>query len=222
MDRIKTLEDLERFVEEYGFLPYYGNDKQSLFTLSSLTDNEWHDGSSSDPWLWRMKIAQKGEQAYGKFFRNKTGFASRACIPAFLAVRRENRSFDELYAEGLVSRRAKQVWDCFEFRSTWTFQELKSQSGFAGQRAEFDAALSELQGLFFLCISGQSRRINQKGEPYGWPNNDFTRMDALFPIDADEQMERDEAEAYLKDCVRRIGSFPDKAVQRLLYAGGIR
>ena len=222
MGRIQTLADLEQVIEEYGFLPYAGSEKESLFTLNGLTDNPWFDGSETDPWGWRVEIARKGKQAYGKFFNHKAGFVSSACIPAFIAARRDNRSVAELYQDGLVSRRARQVWDCFEQRVEWTFQDLKHQAGFAGQSKEFEAALTELQGLFFLCISGQSRRMNKKGEPYGWPNNDFGRMDVLFPTPEGEEMEREEGEEYLMDCIRSVGNFPEKAARKLIRAGGIR
>lgn len=221
MKRIQTLSDLEKVVEEYGFLPYKGNEKESLFSLSGLTDNVWFDGSETDPWGWRVEIAEKKNQAYGKFFKNKTGFVSRTCIPAFIAVRRNNRNAAELYRDGQLSRRARQVWDCFEQCAEWTFQELKHQAGFDGQSREFEAALTELQGLFLLCVCGQSRRINRQGEPYGWPNNDFGRIDALFPIPKGEEMECGEGEEYLMDCIRSVGDFPEKAARRLIRAGGV-
>ncbi len=222
MQPIRTLEQLEQAIDRIGFLPYAGSEKQSLFTLESMTDNVWFDGSETDPWVWRAEIAKKGAQAYGKFFHRRAGFVSRRCIPAFIAVRRDSRSFDELYEDGLVSRGARQVWNCFEQRVEWTFQDLKRESGFSGQSREFEAAMAELQGLLFVCISGQSRRISRSGEPYGWPNNDFGRMDVLFPSPQDGQMEPEQAERILLDCVRAMGAFPEKAALRLLRAGGLR
>lgn len=53
VEKIQTLEDLERAVERIGFLPYSGNRRELLFTLEERTDNAWHDDSPSDPWLWR-------------------------------------------------------------------------------------------------------------------------------------------------------------------------
>lgn len=222
MQPIRTLAQLEQAIEDIGFLPYAGDEKRSLFTLSAMTDNAWFDGSDADPWVWRAEIAKKGAQAYGKFFQHKAGFVSRRCIPAFIAVRRDNRSLDELYADGVVSRGALQVWRCFEQRVEWTFQDLKRESGFSGQSRAFEAAVTELQGLFFVCISGQSQRISRAGEPYGWPNNDFGRMDVLFPTPEGGEMEPEEAEAYLLDCIRTVGDFPEKTALRLLRSGGVR
>ena len=222
MERIRTLAQLEQAVERIGFLPYAGDEKRSLFTLGSMTDNAWFDGSDTDAWGWRTEIAKKGDQAYGKFFCGKAGFVARRCIPAFIAVRRENRSLTELYADGVVSRGALQVWRCFEQRVEWTFQDLKREAGFLGQSRAFEAAVTELQGLFFVCITGQTQRISRAGEPYGWPNNDFGRMDVLFPTPEGGEMEPDEAEAYLLDCIRTVGDFPEKAAMRLLRSGGVR
>jgi len=214
MERIRTLEQLEETIERIGFLPYAGDEKKSLFTLESMTDNHWFTGLEDDPWEWRRVIAQKGQQAYGKFFAGKAGFVSHACIPAFIAARRDNRSLNEMYMDGLVSREAKRVWDLFDMRVEWTHQDLTRESGLKGR--EFEAAVTELQGLFFLCVPGQSRRINKKGEPYGWPCNDFGRMDVLFPVEEDDVMEREEGIEYLTDCVRGVGAFDEKAVRRLI------
>ena len=214
MERIRTLAQLEEAIERIGFMPYAGDEKKSLFTLESMTDNAWFTGLEDDPWEWRRRIAEKGEQAYGKFFGGKAGFVSRACIPAFIAARRDNRSFYEMYSDGLISRDAKRVWDCFDLRVEWTHQELKRETGLGGR--EFESAVTELQGLFFLCVPGQSRRINKKGEPYGWFCNDFARMDVLFPVEEDDVMEQEEGIEYLKDCIRSVGEFEEKAVRRLI------
>lgn len=220
-EKIQTLEDLERAVERIGFLPYSGNRRELLFTLEERTDNAWHDDSPSDPWLWRSQVAAGGCLAYGKFFLKRSGFVAPRCLPAFVALRRENRTFSDLYARGLVSRGAKRVYDCFADRAEWTLPALKSEAGFAGASREFEAALTELQGLFFLCISGQTRRVGRTGEPYGWPNNDFCRLEARFPEALAAPMRTVEAEEYLLDCVQRTGAFPLRAVRRLLCGGGI-
>lgn len=220
-EKIQTLEDLERAVERIGFLPYSGNRRELLFTLEERTDNAWHDDSPSDPWLWRSQVAAGGRLAYGKFFLKRSGFVAPRCLPAFVALRRENRTFSDLYARGLVSRGAKRVYDCFADRAEWTLPALKSEAGFAGASREFEAALTELQGLFFLCISGQTRRVGRTGEPYGWPNNDFCRLEARFPEALAAPMRTVEAEEFLLDCVQRAGDFPLRAVRRLLCGGGI-
>lgn len=221
VEKIQTLEDLERAVERIGFLPYSGNRRELLFTLEERTDNAWHDDSPSDPWLWRSQVAAGGRLAYGKFFLKRSGFVAPRCLPAFVALRRENRTFSDLYARGLVSRGAKRVYDCFADRAEWTLPALKSEAGFAGASREFEAALTELQGLFFLCISGQTRRVGRTGEPYGWPNNDFCRLEARFPEALAAPMRTVEAEEFLLDCVQRAGDFPLRAVRRLLCGGGI-
>ena len=221
VEKIQTLEDLEHAVERIGFLPYSGNRRELLFTLEERTDNAWHDDSPSDPWLWRSQVAAGGRLAYGKFFLKRSGFVAPRCLPAFVALRRENRTFSDLYARGLVSRGAKRVYDCFADRAEWTLPALKSEAGFAGASREFEAALTELQGLFFLCISGQTRRVGRTGEPYGWPNNDFCRLEARFPEALAAPMRTVEAEEFLLDCVQRAGDFPLRAVRRLLCGGGI-
>lgn len=222
MERIRTLQDLENAIEELGFLPYSGNTSQMLFSLDDMTDNVWFDGSQSDPWQWRQCIASAGRQAYGKFFLKKSGFVAPRFLPAFIAVRRDNRSCAELYEEGLVSRPAKRVYDCFDEQREWTYQELKREAGYGnGASREFESALVELQMLFFLCISGQSWRINREGVPYGWPCNDFSRLDARFPEAAQSVLSREEGEEELLRALDRIGDFPKTRALRLLRGGSV-
>lgn len=223
MARIDTYDDLTEVVEEYGFLPFSGDTKKSLFTLGNLTDNQWHtDDEGTDPWKWRMRAASEGKTAYGKFFHKKSGFIAPRCIPAFIAVRRDNKSFAELYEEGLVSRKAKQVFDCFDWRIDWTFQQLRMEAGFGtGASRDFEAAMVELQMLFLINISGQSQRINKMGQPYGWASNDFGLLEAAFPVDDDERMQRDQGEQYLLDCIRKVGDFPEKMALSLLRSGSV-
>ena len=129
-EKIQTLEDLERAVERIGFLPYSGNRRELLLTLEERTDNAWHDDSPSDPWLWRSQVAAGGRLAYGKFFLKRSGFVAPRCLPAFVALRRENRTFSDLYARGLVSRGAKRVYDCFADRAEWTSPRSRARRAF--------------------------------------------------------------------------------------------
>ncbi|WP_455644320.1 AlkZ-related protein [Paenibacillus lactis] len=51
-----------------AFIPDYPS-------LTAAADhNDWHSGSGTDPWLWRIRIVQEGVAAYGKFFSDKACF----------------------------------------------------------------------------------------------------------------------------------------------------
>ena len=86
MEVILTKQDLEAFVNRVGFLPSSG--ERAPFSLEKLCPNLWHTDQASDPWRWRMEIAQEGNIAYGKFFHSLSGYIAADCLPAFIALRR--------------------------------------------------------------------------------------------------------------------------------------
>ena len=42
MAKINTYEEFEREVQHIGFLPYFGLDEKTLFSLEAMTDNAWY------------------------------------------------------------------------------------------------------------------------------------------------------------------------------------
>lgn len=220
MAKINTYEEFEREVQHIGFLPYFGLDDKTLFSLEAMTDNAWYDNAPDDPWRWRVRAAEEGKMAYGTFFLKKKGFIWQEMLPAMIAVRRENRIFEELYDDGLISRPAARVWKCFELFPEWAQTDLKREAGFGkGENSAFGSALTELQMKMLICISGQTQRINRKGEPYGWPQNLFCRIDARFPQVEEKELTPEEGLHALLGCIARAGDFPEKAALRLIGAG---
>ena len=49
MAKINTYEEFEREVQHIGFLPYFGLDDKTLFSLEAMTDNAWYDDAPDDP-----------------------------------------------------------------------------------------------------------------------------------------------------------------------------
>ncbi len=213
---IETAQQMMDEIERIGFLPYCGSKKGLLFTLEKRTQNPWFTGRDNDPWEWRHVAAQSEKAAYGKFFLGSTGFVAKENIPAFIALRRHNKSARELFSEGLLSRRAKTIYDCFDLFPFLDAVELKERSGL--EKGDFDAGLTELQMLFLLCISGYTRKKNKKGEPYGWSINEYARMETVF---GDERMEEEEAVSTLLACGKRAGEFTDKEIMKLVKTGSV-
>lgn len=113
------------------------------------------------------------------------------------------------------------MYDCFADRAEWTLPALKSEAGFAGASREFEAALTELQGLFFLCISGQDAPRRPDGGALRLAQQRLLPPGGALSRGAGRAMRTVEAEEYLLDCVQRAGDFPLRAVRRLLCGGGI-
>lgn len=213
---IETAESMMNEIARIGFMPYLGSKKGLLFTLEKRTQNNWFTGEKSDPWEWRHVAAESDTVAYGKFFLCSSGFVAKENVPAFIALRRQNRSAQELFSQGLLSRRAMAVYDCFDLFPFQDAVELRERSGL--EKYDFEAALSELQALFLLCISGYTYKKNKKGESYGWSINVYARIETLF---GDAEMDEEEATERLCACGRRAGDFTEKEILKLVKTGGV-
>jgi len=136
----------------------------------------WHTGDpETDPWEWRMRVLEeRSDIAYAKVFSRKAGYITKAWYPYFLAARRENAPFDELYADGKLSHDAKRVYDVLRAGLPLPSHELKVLSGFGSDdKSHFDKALTDLQMDLFITVCGRSCKKNKMGEEYGWESAVF-------------------------------------------------
>ena len=89
-NRIKSAEELERYVQEIGFLPLFRNEIPGFSAEERTASEDWWTGDADiDPWEWRKVIAARGNVAYGKFFDKKAGFISKEWFPVFANFRRD-------------------------------------------------------------------------------------------------------------------------------------
>lgn len=179
--KISTIEELERFVEEIGFLPFLSSMIPG-FSLKEMTEEEfWWTGMENDPWEWRKTIASEGKLAYGKLFSKNAGFVSRAFYPEFACFRRDGYDFDTLYECGMAStnelRIMEAVWHAERPLASY---ELKKASGVV---KGFEGALTNLQMKTYLTVCGFVRKQSKMGEEYGWPVALYTTPERLFGED---------------------------------------
>ena len=131
----------------------------------------WHTGDpETDPWEWRVRVLnERDDIAYAKCFFKKSGFITREFYPYFLALRRGGREFEDEYADGLISYYAKRIYGVISEYGQLPLHEIKTLGGFGrDEKSKFDSALTELQMRLYLTICGTRRRVNSKGEEYGW------------------------------------------------------
>ena len=177
--RIRSLQELEDWVEEVGFLPLFADEVEGFSAEEHVSPDYWWTGvQSEDPWEWRELIAARRRVAYGKFFGGRAGFISQAWLPCFANARRDGYDFDARWEDGLASAREKRVMDLLTDRDgdgdvLWKTEEilsteLKKQAGFGkGGAKNFPGIITGLQMQTYLVIAGFRRRLNKKGEAYG-------------------------------------------------------
>lgn len=150
------------------------------------TPVRWHTGDpETDPWEWRMRVLdERCDIAYAKLFMGKGGFITRKWAPSFLAARRENADFEDLYQDGLISSFAKRIYLVVREHGALPLESIKHFAGFSQQdKSKFDRALVELQMRLFLTMCGRQTKISRGGQAYGWSSTVFCTTESFWGQD---------------------------------------
>ncbi len=208
---VYTYDEMKVYIGEIGFLPL-SNLVPGYPSLASLTNpGSWHtDSPETDPWLWRVRLADERVVAYGKFVKKKPVFVTVDLFPYVRSVLADSRPVAKRYQDGLVSRTAYTVFQAIEAHGTIDARELRTIVGMRDkeQKAPFEKAVEELQSSLDIVITGSASRSNDQGEPVGWKSMCFQPtgmwMD-LGGIDS-QWYERDTAKVHLLQHFERISS----------------
>jgi len=185
--RFRTADDVVERIHEVGFLPLFATAIPG-FSVEEHTVawDWWSDDPKSDPWAWRMTIAERNDIAYGKFFDRKAGFISLAWFPLFANYRRDGYDYEGLYEDGKMNNRARRILDTLEVDENAVGLEM--MSGELRKKAAvekgFDNVLIDLQMQTFLLISGFQQKRNKRGAAYGWHLPSFMTPETKWGYDA--------------------------------------
>jgi hypothetical protein len=152
---IQNYDDFCRELLAAGF-SQFGGSKDGVVHLiqygwgCELADSaiEWHAGNpDTDPWEWRMRVLdERNDIAYSKVFFRKAGFITKEWYPYFLAARRKGLTFAETYADGVISREAKRIYEVQSEGIPVPLHALKQLAGFGKEdKSKFERGLVELQ-----------------------------------------------------------------------------
>lgn len=219
---IRSPEELEQMVEECGFLPYF-KCRIDGFSVEEYCDPSgwWSGDPQHDPWEWRSIVAERGRVAYGKLFENKAGFVSKKWYPVLAAYRRDGYDFDSRWDDGLATRREKMIMDVLEGGESIPAFQLKGLAGFGGDGEKgYESILTRLMMRTYVTVRGFRRRLNKRGEEYGWPVSVYSTPEALFgreTVTAAYHLDAQEAFGKLAAQVHKfVPDADEKAVRRLL------
>ncbi len=171
-------------VEELGFMAFSGI-VDGLPSLAGETPaGIWHTGDAeTDPWRWKDIAAEEKRLAFGCILGGNKGFIAPRLYPVFLAACRPSEHMEERYGNGMLSQTAWELWKLFEERKVLDTSEIRSCMGVTGKKgsSKVDCATVELQKLFQITVAGSRRRIDKKGQPYGWYINVYERVEDWMP-----------------------------------------
>ena len=106
---IRTQEDLENLIEEWGFVPFFENEIEG-FSIKEQVDPKLWFTEEDGPWEWKGRIAVKGRCAYGKFFGKKAGFVSKKWFADLLNYRRTAMTSIPCAMKAGCRRRTGRLW----------------------------------------------------------------------------------------------------------------
>lgn len=182
--RIRSLEDIEKTVEEQGFLPFFANDIAGFSLEERIDGKYWFTGFDGfwEAWDWKGPIARRKNCAYGKLFNKKAGFVSREWYPDLANWRRDGYDFDALYDDGKASHDDKLVYDMVDQREDSVLsKELKKLGGFRkGGKKGFDTIITRLQMECYLVVADFTYMTDKKGKPYGWGVARYTTPEKYY------------------------------------------
>lgn len=175
LPQLRTAGDLQALVNEVGMIPLFRGPVPG-FSVEELTaEGHWFNDEVEGPWDWRMELAASREIAYAKLFRGKYGFVSPEMYPHLANYRREGYDFDARVDEGLVRDGERRLYALIEGGMKLSMELRRAFNG-----RGFESALTGLQMRAYVTCSGFERRINRKGEPYGWEIARYEISEAVF------------------------------------------
>lgn len=199
---IKKIEGFNDFYDQMKTVGFClsGNNGEGIFSLETYYSEEiiYHTGDQElDPWAWRIRgVVEYDDLSYGKVFLNKAGWISKDWLTDFIAVRREGRSFEELYHDGLMTQMDKSVYALIEKNNKVSVSELNLEFG-KEKKSAVAKAIVNLQMKLLITVCGETYKTSKKGEPYGWPVTVFSTIENRFGSQITEDASGlDPSEAY--------------------------
>ena len=221
-NRLRSLEEAANLIREIGFLPLFSVGVPGFSVEERvLAYDWWTEDPERDPWIWRMRLAEYEDIAYGKFFDRKAGFVSKEWFPAFANYRRDGYDYEGFYEDGRMKNGAKRILDTLDPDENAVGLELMSGQirKSAGVEKGFDGLLIDLQMQSFLLISKFRQKMSRKGTAYGWHLPAFMTPETKWGYDFVNGAE-EKPEASCRRIEERIRAlFPDadeKSVRRAL------
>jgi len=201
---IRTQEDLENLIEEWGFVPFFENEIEG-FSIKEQVDPKLWFTEEDGPWEWKGRIAVKGRCAYGKFFGKKAGFVSKKWFADLLNYRRDGYDFDSLCDEGRVPEKDREIVDLLNEYHVLTTTEIKPMLGYGRNgRKGYDTVITRLQMETYVTVKNFVYAVDRKGEFYGWGIAQYTTPEEVFGRKYIEKAYKRSPEESLQRMIRQI------------------
>ena len=163
--RIASAADLEAATLELGFLPMFAHAIPGYSVEELCLPEIWFREGVDGPWEWKGPLAQGKRCLYGKFFRGRAGFVSRAWFPALANYRRGGLDADARFELGLTPALDRRLYELVREEGSLNTKALKWR---VEAKKGFDAAVTRLQMHTDWVVSDFEYQLDRHGRPYGW------------------------------------------------------
>lgn len=181
---VERSEELATLIDDIGFLPFFQSPVPGFSLKDCVPPQLWFPDEGDGVWEWKGPVIRLTGGAYGKFFRGKAAFISRAWYPDFANYRRDGYDFDAAYDDGLASFKEKKIYDALAEEGNLLSKELRRRSAFVGQaKSGYDATLTRLQMRGYITTTDFEYALDGKGNPYGWGIARYATPESHFGAD---------------------------------------
>lgn len=206
-------------IEEYGFLPFFGNSIEGFSVEEHIDPSCWYhyETDSWPAWEWKGPVIRESGCAYGKFFEKKACYISREWFFDFANYRRDGYDFDARWDDGLVPRQDKRLYDLIAPNAPIISKDLKKLGDYRkGGVKGFDTCMNRLQAQCYVLISDFVYMKNKRGETYGWGVAEYSTPEALMgSAFCDAVYRRSPEESYERITEHFCDMFPDESLDKL-------
>ncbi len=211
---LQSAEDLARLVEEWGFVPFFKNAVEGFSVEEHTPPHLWF-GQEAGPWEWKGPVIRLSHCAYGKFYKGKAMYISRALFPDFANYRRDGYDYDSRMDEGIARRRDNAIMEELLRVPSFISKELKSLVCFSPERRkEFDGSITYLQMQCYVNIADFEYARDRQGREYGWGLARYTTPEAFFGVDFRERVYQNSPEESYELLRRHLEKLLPNASER--------
>ncbi|MBQ9630074.1 MAG: hypothetical protein IJR49_00600 [Treponema sp.] len=180
MNKIKSKGDVEKLIDEIGFLPFFKSEIPGFSIEEHIAPRFWFSGEIG-AWEWKGEIIRDG-YIYGKIFGKKSGFATVKWYKQLANWRRNGYDFDSRNDDGLVPFQDLHLYNSLVSFNRILSKGLKSVAGFdkAGGRKGFDTIITRLQMQCYVCIADFPYLTDKHGNEYGWGITEYSTPEYLY------------------------------------------
>ena len=179
---IKTIQDLENLIEEWGFLPFFAGRIPGFSVEELAHPSIWWATGDFRVWDWKGPAIQDLRCAYGKFFEKKAGFVSREWFPDFANYRRNGYDYEGMIDDELVSYADRRLYGLVAENEPVLSRGLKALGNYrkGSGNGSFDTIITRLQMQTFVLVNDFKYNTDRYGREYGWGVAEYATPEWFF------------------------------------------